>query len=200
MKKTKLILILILTLLIMLITLFIFINNNKNLQEMYIKNSIIHPLTQFADNMKIIDTQLEDIIVAREVSLTELEDLKTTVIQTSQYLSDFKINYNDFIENEEGLMLVATIPENRLIQVQNNLHNLKEKLADINFDQNKNYEINPKKLELLNNSQVIISYYKEIIVSLENTSIYEMIKNKSDFKRSNQWLDFIKNLSNDIEL
>src|SRR5690625_23497 len=150
--------------------------------------------------MKIIDTQLEDIIVAREVSLTELEDLKTTVIQTSQYLSDFKINYNDFIENEEGLMLVATIPENRLIQVQNNLHNFKEKLGDINFDQNKNYEINPKKLELLNNSQVIISYYKEIIVSLENTSIYEMIKNKSDFKRSNQWLDFIKNLSNDIEL
>ncbi|WP_339213347.1 hypothetical protein [Ornithinibacillus sp. FSL M8-0202] len=199
MNKTKLISILLFVFLVTLITLLVMIkNNNNNLQEMYIKNSISEPLTQFASNIKTINIQLEDVISTREISLNELEKLETTVIQTSQYLNDFQNNYNEFIEDEEELILDATIPESRLIQVQNNLHAIHEKLVDTDYDQNKIHEFNQEELELLESNQVITSYYDKVIEILENTYINESIKNKRDFKGSKPWLDFIKKLDSDI--
>lgn len=199
MNKTKLISILLFVFLVTLITLLVMIkNNNNNLQEMYIKNSISEPLTQFASNLKTINIQLEDVISTREITLNELEKLETTVIQTSQYLNDFQNNYNEFIEDEEELILDATIPESRLIQVQNNLHAIHEKLVDTDYDQNKIHEFNQEELELLESNQVITSYYDKVIEILENTYINESIKNKRDFKGSKPWLDFIKKLDSDI--
>lgn len=186
MNKTKLISILLFVFLVTLITLLVMIkNNNNNLQEMYIKNSISEPLTQFASNIKTINIQLEDVISTREISLNELEKLETTVIQTSQYLNDFQNNYNEFIEDEEELILDATIPESRLIQVQNNLHAIHEKLVDTDYDQNKIHEFNQEELELLESNQVITSYYDKVIEILENTYINESIKNKGILKEVN---------------
>ncbi len=174
-------------------------NNNSNLQEMYIKNSISEPLTQFADNLKIINTQLEDVISTREITLDELKNLETNVILTSQYLSDFKNNYNEFIKDEDDLILDATIPESRLIQVQNNLHSMNEMLVDRDYNLSKIHELSQEELELLESNQVITSYYDKVMGTLENPFINETIKNKSDFKRSEPWLDFIKELDGDIQ-
>lgn len=77
-------------LLITLVMLSIFIKYNNSLQEMYIRTSISEPLTRLANNMEIIKVELDEVISTREISLNELGNLKTNVIQTSQYLSDFK--------------------------------------------------------------------------------------------------------------
>ncbi|MFD2044349.1 hypothetical protein ACFSTA_09680 [Ornithinibacillus salinisoli] len=198
MKKTKWILILTFALLIMLITLIMLNKNNNSLQEMYIKNSIIDHLSQFSINIKSLNNELEDVISNERITLNKSEVLKTNVLQTSKHLNDFKNNYNEFIIDEEELILDASIPEYRLIEVQNNLHILNQKLVSKNYDQNIIHEISLEELELLKSSQTITSYYNGVMETLESKFISEKIKNKSDFKRSEPWLDFIKKLGNDI--
>lgn len=180
--------------LILFISLMIAINisnqKTREVENIYINNSIIKPLLQWESFMISLENRLSEIIEFGEIELVDVIEIENIHEVTTRYFYELKNNYNDLVRDNTDLTIRGGTYSDRMIDVGNNIQRLKTLLES--RAEKEGYKVEGELIELINGSRLFISGYNAELEVLERIN-FENIK-KKDFYENKFWQEFIHNL------
>ena len=190
-KETHIIIIFSLVIVVLFVMLFSSKRDYEELENQYIKNGILNPLSNLEQTLSSIADFLNEVTTNGHVTLEELNTIKLSANNALLFLSDFDQNYTDLII-DNGPDLNPTILYNRIIEVRDNARILSER----GLPNNDGYFIlNEKEINSIDTFGQLMKNYSEYFSNMLELIHEENLYTSKDFEKSEEWKRHISDIN-----
>lgn len=190
-KERHIIIIFSLVIVVLFVMLFSSKRDYEELENQYIKNGILNPLSNLEQTLSSIADFLNEVTTNGHVTLEELNTIKLSANNALLFLSDFDQNYTDLII-DNGPDLNPTILYNRIIEVRDNARILSER----GLPNNDGYFIlNEKEINSIDTFGQLMKNYSEYFSNMLELIHEENLYTSKDFEKSEEWKRHISDIN-----
>lgn len=162
--------------------------NAREIEKLYIYNSIYQPLSEMTSLMLYLENQFSEAIDLDEIDLSALYEMENTHEVIARFFYIVKDNYNNFVRNNSDYIINGRTYSNRMINIGNNLQRLKTLLES---DSNKTrFKVEGEIFDLINGSRLFILGYNRDLTVLDKINFHK-IEKRRDFYKNKHWHEFI---------
>lgn len=190
-KERHIIIIFSLVIVVLFVMLFSSKRDYEELENQYIKNGILNPLSNLEQTLSSIADFLNEVTTNGHVTLEELNTIKLSANNALLFLSDFDQNYTDLII-DNGPDFNPTILYNRIIEVRDNARILSER----GLPNNDGYFIlNEKEINSIDTFGQLMKNYSEYFSNMLELIHEENLYTSKDFEKSEEWKRHISDIN-----
>lgn len=190
-KERHIIIIFSLVIVVLFVMLFSSKRDYEELENQYIKNGVLNPLSNLEQTLSSIADFLNEVTTNGHVTLEELNIIKLSANNALLFLSDFDQNYTDLII-DNGPDFNPTILYNRIIEVRDNARILSER----GLPNNDGYFIlNEKEINSIDTFGQLMKNYSEYFSNMLELIHEENLYTSKDFEKSEEWKRHISDIN-----